>query len=126
MDFNKFTEKSRSLVQSAQNDALAMNHQKFLPEHLLMSALDEESGIANRLISSLGSDINSVKSDVKDLLNKQPKISGSGAGQMYMDPDTAKVLKKAEDLARSNGDSFVTVERILQAIAAINTPASKV
>lgn len=126
MDFNKFTEKSRGLVQSAQNDALAMNHQKFLPEHLLIATLDEESGIANRLISSLGSDINAVRSDVKDLLNKQPKISGSGAGQMYMDPDTAKVLKKAEDLAKSNGDSFVTVERILQTIAAVNSPASKI
>jgi ATP-dependent Clp protease ATP-binding subunit ClpB len=119
MDFNKFTEKSRSVVQTAQSDALAANHQKFMPEHITQALLQEDSGLMGRLITSSGGDLEGIKNSIQTYLDKQPKVSGSGAGGLVMDPDTAKVLKRAEELAKSSGDAYVTIERILQAIVSV-------
>jgi len=116
MDFEKFTERSRGFIQSAQSLALASNHQLFTPEHVLKVLLDDEEGMAANLIRAAGGRPDEVKQAVEMALGKLPKVQGGG-GQVYLAPETQRVFDSAQDLAKKAGDSFVTAERILQALA---------
>lgn len=127
MNFNKFTEKSRELVQNAQNSALAAGHQKFTPEHLLKNLLADGDGLVSKLLQSCEANPHDIEDEVDAELEKLPQVSGSGAGQMYLSPEIAKVFEKALSLASKNQDSFVTLERLLQAIVETgNCPAAKI
>lgn len=116
MNFNKFTEKSRELVQNAQNSAIAAGHQKFTPEHLLKALLNDEDGLAGKLVLSCEGNPQNIEDEVNAELEKLPKVSGAGAGQIFLSPEIARVFEKALSIATKNQDSFVTVERLLQAI----------
>jgi ATP-dependent Clp protease ATP-binding subunit ClpB len=127
MDFNKFTQRSRTIVQAAQSRAIAEGNPKFTPEHLLKAMLDDESGLAGQLIVSCGSDPRNVDAEVTGELEKLPKVSGQGAGQIFMAPELARIFEDAQKLATKNQDNFVTLERLLQAIVnASGTPAQKI
>jgi len=117
MDVENYSERLRGFVQSAQSLALREGHQRFLPEHLLKVLVDDEEGLAAGLISTAGGDAIAVASAVQASLDRQPKIEGSGAGQLYMAPETARVFETAQTLAEKAQDKFVTVERMLQALA---------
>ncbi|MEM6812594.1 MAG: ATP-dependent chaperone ClpB [Pseudomonadota bacterium] len=116
MDFEKFTEKSRSFLQQAQTLATRSDHQSLEPEHLLKVMLDDDDAIATRLIESAGGNASELKSDINAALAKLPAVSGPGAGQLRISSDLAKVLDNALNLAEKSGDKFITVERILQAM----------
>lgn len=116
MNFNKFTEKSRELIQSAQNSALASNHQKFTPEHLLKALLNDEDRLIAKLITSCEGNVDSIERAINSEIDKFPKVSGSGSGQIFLSPELAKIFEKALAIASKNQDSFVTVERLLQAV----------
>jgi ATP-dependent Clp protease ATP-binding subunit ClpB len=117
MDFEKFTERARGFVQSAQSLALREGHQQFTPEHLLKVLLDDPEGLAAGLIDRSGGDSRLALSEVEAALKKMPKVSGGGAGQMYLAPALARVFDQAQKVAEKAGDSFVTVERLLLALA---------
>ena len=117
MDFEKFTERARGFVQSAQSLALREGHQQFTPEHLLKVLLDDPEGLAAGLIDRAGGNSRLALSDVEAALNKMPKVSGGGAGQIYLAPSLARVFDQAQKVAEKAGDSFVTVERLLLALA---------
>ena len=119
MNVEKFSERSRGFLQSAQSLALREGHQKFTPEHLLKVLLDDEQGLSANLIKRVGGDPARALQDVELALGKLPKIEGSGAGQLYLDATTARVTDQAEKLAEKAGDSFVTVERMLQALGMV-------
>src|SRR5258706_5790786 len=124
MDMEKFTERARGFIQSAQSAALGANHQLFTPEHLLKVLLDDEEGMASNLIQSAAGRPQEVRQAVELALAKLPKVQGGG-GQVYLAPETARVLDLAQDLAKKAGDSFVTAERLLQALAmSTGTPAA--
>jgi len=116
MDFEKYTERSRGFIQSAQGLALRSGHQKFTPEHLLKVLLDDEEGLAANLMKAAGGDAARALIGVETALGKLTKVEGSGAGQVYLDPQLAKVFDRAEELAKKAGDSFVTAERLLLAL----------
>ncbi len=124
MNMEKFSERARGFIQSAQTIALREDHQRFLPEHILKALLDDEQGMAAGLITRAGGDAKKVYGSVELSLGKQPKVSGSGGGQVYMDGQTAKVLAEAEKLADQAGDSYVTVERLLTALAVTKSGAN--
>ena len=124
MNLEKFTERARGFVQAAQTIALRESHQKLAPEHLLKALLDDEEGLASNLITRAGGDAPRVRQVLDTKLAKIPKVSGD-AGQVYLDQATAKVLDEAEKLADKAGDSFVPVERILTAMAAVKSPAKE-
>ncbi len=127
MDFDQYTERSRGFVQSAQGLALRSNHQRFTPDHLLKVLLDDEEGLAANLIRAAGGDPARALQGVELSLSRLPKVEGSGAGQVYLDPDLARIFEQAQELAKKAGDSFVTAERLLLAITmASSTSASKV
>src|SRR6476619_7535783 len=117
MDFEKFTDRARGFVQSAQSLALREGHQQFSTEHLLKVLLDDPEGLAAGLIDRSGGNSRQALRDVEAALAKRPKVSGAGAGQIYLDPALARVFDAAEKAGEKAGDSFVTVERLLLALA---------
>src|SRR5438874_5661812 len=126
MEFDKYTERSKGFVQSAQGLALRSGHQRLTPEHLLKILLDDKEGLCANLIRAAGGDPQVVASAVEAELGKQPRVEGSGAGQVYLSPEIARVFEQAEQIAQKAGDSFVTVERLLLALAlAKETAAGK-
>jgi ATP-dependent Clp protease ATP-binding subunit ClpB len=117
MDFEKYTDRSRGFIQSAQSLALREGHQQFAPEHLLKVLLDDPEGLAAGLIDRSGGNSRTALAAVEAALAKRPKVSGGGAGQVYLDPALARVFDVAEKAGEKAGDSFVTVERLLLALA---------
>src|SRR6195952_3088529 len=126
MDIEKFTERARGFIQSAQSQALREGHQQFTPDHLLKVLIDDEEGLAARLINAAGGRDAPVRAGVEAALKKLPKVQG-GSGQVYLGQDTAKLLDNAEAVAKKAGDSFVTAEYLLLALVlATGTEAAKI
>jgi len=96
MDFEKYTDRARGFVQSAQSLALREGHQQFTPEHLLKVLLDDPEGLASGLIDRAGGRSREALSAVEAALAKLPKVSGSGAGQVYLAPALARVFDQAQ------------------------------
>ncbi|HRF10345.1 MAG TPA: ATP-dependent chaperone ClpB [Xanthobacteraceae bacterium] len=116
MNFEKYTERARGFVQSAQSLALREGNQQFTPEHLLKVLLDDPEGLAAGLIDRAGGNSRDILSAVELTLGKMPKVEGGGAGQLYLTPQLARVFAAAEKAAEKAGDNFVTVERLLLAL----------
>jgi ATP-dependent Clp protease ATP-binding subunit ClpB len=117
MNIEKYTDRARGFVQSAQSLALREGHQQFTPEHVLKVLLDDPEGLAAGLIDRSGGNSRQALNAVEEALGKMPKVSGSGAGQVYLAAATARLFDNAEKVAEKAGDSYVTVERLLLAIA---------
>ena len=127
MNFEKYTERSQGFIQSAQGLALRSNNQRFTPEHLLKVLLDDREGLAANLIRASGGDPTRALAAVERDLARLPKVEGSGVGQVYLSPELARVFASAEEIAEKAGDSYVTAERLLLALAlAKGTPAAEV
>lgn len=122
MNFEKFTDRARGFIQAAQTVAQREDHQKLAPEHMLKALLDDEQGMAGNLITKARGDAREVRAANDAAMAKLPKVTGDAA-QVYIDSQTIKVLDEAEKLATKAGDSFVPVERILNALALVKSPA---
>jgi len=116
MNLEKYSDRVRGFIQSAQTFALGQDHQQFTPEHLLKVLVDDSEGLAASLIERAGGKAKDVRLAIEAALNAQPKVQG-GNGQLYMAQPLAKVLNTAEEIAKKAGDSYVTVERLLLAMA---------
>jgi ATP-dependent Clp protease ATP-binding subunit ClpB len=116
MDLEKYTERARAFVQMAQTLALREGHQQLTPLHLLKVLLDDPDGLSAGLIGASGGDAAGALSGTEAELPKLPKVDGSGAGQVYLGPETARLFDQAEQIAKKAGDSFVTVETLLLAL----------
>jgi ATP-dependent Clp protease ATP-binding subunit ClpB len=117
MNFEKYTERARGFVQSAQSLAMREGNPQFTPEHLLKVLLDDEQGLSAGLIDRAGGQSREALRRTEAFLAKQPKVGGSGAGQVYLSPTLARIFDTAEKIAQKAGDSYVTVERLLLALA---------
>ena len=117
MNFDRYTDRSKGFVQSAQSLALREGHQQFAPEHLLKVLLDDPEGLAAGLIQRAGGRHRDALAAAERALARRPKVSGSGAGQIYVAQELARVFDAAEKIADKAGDKFVTAERLLLALA---------
>src|SRR6476659_9329386 len=117
MNIEKYTDRARGFVQSAQSLALREGHQQLAPGHLLTGLLDDPEGLASGLIDRSGGNSREALRAVEAALTKRPKVEGGGAGQLYLEPALARVFDTAEKSGEKAGDSFVTVERLLLALA---------
>ncbi len=117
MDFDKFTERSRGFVQAAQARAASLKHQEMAPEHLLGVLLDDEQRLAANLMTEAGADPKAAAKAVAAVLEARSTVDGPGAGQVYLGQETARILESAVKIAEKAGDSFVTAERLLLALA---------
>jgi ATP-dependent Clp protease ATP-binding subunit ClpB len=122
MNMEKFTERSRGFLQAAQTIAMREGQQRVVPEHLLKALMDDDQGLSANLIKRAGGEPKRVQESVDQMVAKMPKVSG-GDGQVYVDTQLVRVLDEAEKIAKKAGDSFVPVERILMALAMVNTKA---
>jgi ATP-dependent Clp protease ATP-binding subunit ClpB len=127
MNLEKFTDRAQGFLQSALTVAIRMNHQQIAPEHLLKALLEDEQGLAAGLIQQAGGDAKKAASETDLALSKIAAVSGSGAqNQPGLNNDSVRVLDQAKQIAAKAGDSFVTVERLLVALAlSLNTAAGK-
>ncbi|MFG1214116.1 ATP-dependent chaperone ClpB [Xanthobacter flavus] len=116
MNFEIYTERARGFVQSAQSLAVREGNQQFTPEHLLKVLMDDPEGLCSGLIQRAGGNPVLVRAEVEAALKKLPKVSG-GSGQVYLSQQLAKVFETAEQAAKKAGDGYVTVERLLLALA---------
>jgi ATP-dependent Clp protease ATP-binding subunit ClpB len=118
MDLEKLTDRARGFLQAAQTIAVREHHQRIAPAHLLKALLDDEQGMAAGLIGAAGGDAKASQREADALVAKIPSVTGSGATSAPgLDGDTMRILDQAEQLAKKAGDSYVTVERILLAMA---------
>src|SRR6186713_369968 len=117
MNFEKYTDRARGFIQSAQSLALREGHQQFAPEHFLKVLLDDPEGLAGGLIDRAGGRSRDALAATEVALAKMPKVSGDGSGQVYLAPALARVFDQAQKVAEKAGDSYVTVERLLLALA---------
>ncbi|MGI8725654.1 MAG: ATP-dependent chaperone ClpB [Methyloceanibacter sp.] len=115
MDFEKLSDRLKGFLQSAQTLANREGNPQITPEHLLKVLLDDPEGLAAGLITRAGGQPKKALEATEAALGKLPKVSG-GSSQVYMAPATQRVLDAAEQIATKAGDSFVTVERVLQAL----------
>ncbi|SHM13209.1 ATP-dependent Clp protease ATP-binding subunit ClpB [Paracoccus solventivorans] len=122
MDMEKFTERSRGFLQAAQTIAIREENQRVVPEHLLKALMDDDQGLAANLITRAGGDAQAVRRAVDEAVARLPKVSG-GDGQVYVDSSLVRVMDEAQKIAKQAGDSFVPVERVLMALAMVNTRA---
>ena len=116
MDFDKFSEKFRSLLQKAQTLAMRNKQQSLEPEHLLKVMMEDEDGQILRLIKTAGGDAARLKKNIEQSLAKLPAVEGPGAGGLRLSNDLAKIMDSAQQLAEKAGDKFLTTERVLQAM----------
>lgn len=116
MNFDKLTEKTKTFLQEAQTLAMRSDHQSLEPEHVLKVMLNDADGITKKLVQAAGGDFARLVGEVDGALSKLPVVTGSGAGQVRLSSDLAKMIDSAETLAEKAGDKFVTVERLLQAM----------
>jgi ATP-dependent Clp protease ATP-binding subunit ClpB len=127
MNLEKFTDRARGFLQSAQTVALRMNHQRIAPVHLLKALLEDEQGMAAGLIAKAGGSAEAARRETDEALAKVPSVSGSGANSPPgLDGEALRVLDQAEQVAQKAGDSYVTVERLLLALTlSANTDAGR-
>jgi len=116
MNIEKYTDRAKGFLQAAQTIALREGNQQFTPEHLLKALLDDNEGMAAGLIDRAGGQSRVALQAVDQALAKLPKVSG-GSGGLNLTPGLARVFDTAEKAAEKAGDSFVTVERLLLALA---------
>ncbi|WP_138378871.1 ATP-dependent chaperone ClpB [Luteithermobacter gelatinilyticus] len=127
MDFEKYTDRARGFIQSAQNLALREGHQRFTPEHILKVLLEDREGLCANLMTAAGADPKAALGAVEQAVAAFPKVEGSGAGQLYLDPATARLFESAQEVAKKAGDDYVTVERLLLALTlASGTKAAEI
>src|SRR3981081_3211904 len=107
MNIEKYTERARGFIESAQSLAMREGHQQFSTLHVLKVLLDDNEGLASGLIDRAGGNSRPMFKETGDALNKVPKVSGGGAGQIYLAPELARTFDAAEKAGEKAGDSFV-------------------
>ncbi len=117
MDFEKYTERSRGFIQTAQTLANRSSHQQLTPIHILKCLLDDAEGLAANLIGAAGGNAKKALAGAQAELDKLPTVQGSSAGQVYLSTETGQLLTSAEEIADKAGDSYVTAERLLLALS---------
>jgi len=113
MDFEKYTDRARGFIQNGQTLAMKSSHQQLTPLHLLKVLLEDREGLATSLIEKSGGQPARAFEATNTQLYRLPKVEGSGASQIYLSPETAKVFDAAEKAAEAEGDSYVAVEMLL-------------
>ena len=126
MNLEKFTQKSLEALQLAQSLAAEHNNTQIEECHLLYAVIAQDGGIGAEIFRKMGVDVNQLAFDVKQAVSSLPGVTGSGVeqGKIYISADVNTVLAKAESIASSMKDEYVSTEHIIQAI--IESPDTKV
>ncbi|MDE6397457.1 MAG: AAA family ATPase, partial [Muribaculaceae bacterium] len=123
MNFNNFTIKSQEAIQKAVELTRAAGSQAIEPVHLLKGVIDEGDSLIKFIFQKIGANVNQLNLQVDKAIASEPKVSG---GEPYLSRTSNDVLQKALDIAKKNGDEYVTLEAILMALFDINSQASTI
>lgn len=123
MNFNSFTIKSQEAIQKAVEMTRAASQQQIEPVHLLKGIMAEGESLINFIFQKIGANPANVTRLVDEEIARQPKVSG---GEPYLSRTSNDVLQKSLDIAKKQGDEYVTLEAMLLALFAINSPASSI
>ncbi len=113
MDMEKFTQRSLEAIRSSQSIAREYGNQSIKQTHLLYALLNAENGLIPQLFTSMGKDLNSIKSSLLNLIAKYPKVSG---GENYTSQELVSALEYSESVSKQMGDSFISVEHVFIAL----------
>jgi ATP-dependent Clp protease ATP-binding subunit ClpB len=116
MDINKFTDKAHEVMSSSQEIAIRLGHQQVDGEHIHLALLNQEEGLIPRLVSYMDINFDIYKSDVERVLEKLPRVSGSGASSLYATRRFNEIMIHAEDEAKKFKDEYTGVEHIYIAL----------
>lgn len=116
MDMERFTEKALTAVSAAQDTAVRLGQQQVDGEHIHLALLTQEDGLIPKLIGYMGSDVRLLIKDIETELDKQPRVYGSGASNMYATRRFNEILMQAEDEAKRFKDDYTSVEHIYMAL----------
>ena len=125
MNMDNMTALMRSAIGEAQNLALSADHQRLTPEHLMLALIAEEGTIATTLIDRSGGDSSRLREALEKTVEAMPTVTGSGAGGLSLDPALARVLAKADAMARDRGDDFVAADIVTLAMARSGASVAK-
>ncbi len=125
MDANKFTKKALDAINKAQNVALERHNQQLAQEHIAYALLSDEEGLIPKLVTKCGADAPQLLREIDKIISKFPSVTGNGASEVYLAQDTSLMLSQAEKLASKQGDDYVSVEHVFQAILSAPTTALK-
>ena len=114
---NKLTVKAQETIQNAIEIAQNYNNQILEPEHILAALIQEKGNIADTIMQKTGGNVNAVKIKINDMLEKLPKVSGTGIGNQQMSQTTGKLFDTAADEAKNLKDEYVSSEHILIGLA---------
>lgn len=117
MNIERLTQKSRQALADAQNLAIEKHHQEIGNKHLLLALLEQEGGLAPRLLQQAGVNLAAFEPQLRQLLDKIPAVYGY-EGSVYMSGSLARVLNRAEKEAKELKDDYVSVEHLLLALLA--------
>ena len=117
MRFDKFTLKVQEALQDAQSLASSLGHQSIEPEHLLVCFLQQQDGIAPSIVSRLNAPPQRIEQELMAYLEKQPKIGGSGSGQVYLGGRLNKIFDQAMTEAAKLKDEYISAEHVVVAIS---------
>ena len=124
MNFNNFTIKSQEAIQKSIEIARGAGNQAIEPVHLLKGVMTEGESLVNFIFSKVGAPVASLMRQVDEKIASEPRVQGGG--EPYLSRTSNDVLQKALDLAKKQGDEYVTLEALLMAIFAVNSPASTI
>ena len=116
MDTNKYTKKALDAINNAQTLALERHNQQLCKEHIAYALLSDDEGLIPKLVTKCGADAPALLREIDKIISGFSSVTGSGAGEVYLAQDCALMLSQAEKLAKNQGDDFVSVEHIFQAI----------
>lgn len=117
MNINKYTNKAKDIISLSQSIAAQNSHQQILPLHVLYALLNSDDAVVPDLIRSSNIDLSVINEQVSTELEKIARVEVQGGGQIYFSSEAIKLFGKAEDLAKYSGDSFVTLERLFEALS---------
>ncbi|PKL84004.1 MAG: ATP-dependent chaperone ClpB [Ignavibacteriae bacterium HGW-Ignavibacteriae-3] len=115
-NFNKFTVKAQETVKNSIEIAQNYNNQIVEPEHLLAALLQDQSSVAVSIIQKTGANLNQIKIKIGELLERLPKVSGSGVGSQQLSINTAKLFDRSSEEAKALKDEYVSNEHLLIAL----------
>lgn len=125
MDTNKFTKKALDAINRAQNIALERHNQQLCKEHIAYALLDDDEGLIPKLVTKCGGDAPALLREIEKIISSFSSVTGDGVGEVYLSQDASLMLSQAEKIANKNGDDYVSVEHIFEALLDNPTPALK-
>ena len=123
MNFNSFTIKSQEAIQKAIEFTRSAHQQQIEPVHILKGLVDKGEALTNFIFQKIGANPANVSRMIEEEISRLPKVSG---GEPYLSRESNNVLQKSLDIAKKQGDEYVTLEAILLALFVVNSTASKI